>query len=153
MLGRVAPAAGGALAAVLLLGLIAGGRAWLEGLPPFGPGDDEWSAVYLVTGEAYFGRFAATPGAFFRLRDPYTLLVDGVAVTLGGGGGTPGPAPDSTKPGSPTGVPDVRIRRVSAQAYGPAAELHLDKRRVLIVEQIRPDSQLVSAIHQDRAGR
>lgn len=153
MAGRVAPAVGGALAVLLALGLVFGGRAWSEGLPPFGPGDDEWSAVFLVTGEAYFGRFAATPGAFARLREPYTLLVDGVAMTIGGGAATsaPGPAPASV--GGPTTTPDVRIRRVSAQTHGPVAEMHLDKRRILLVEQLRPDSRLVSAIREDRAGR
>jgi len=151
--GRAAPAVGGALTALLVLGVIVGGRAWLEGLPPFGPGDDEWSAVYLVTGEAYFGRFAATPGAFARLREPYTLLVDGVAVTIGGGGATSTPVLDAARAGTPTTVPDVRIRRVGAQSHGPVAEMHLDKRRILLVEQLRPDSRLVSAIREDRAGR
>ena len=153
MAGRAAPAVGGALIALLALGLTFGGRAWYEGLPPFGPGDDEWSAVYLVTGEAYFGRFAGTPGAFARLREPYVLLVDGVAVTLGGGAATSAPRADPASARNPTALPDVRIRRISAQSYGPVAEMRLDKRRILLVEQIRSDSRLMSALREDRAGR
>ncbi len=153
MARRAAPVAGGALSVLLALGLLLGGRAWYEGLPPFGPGDEDWSAVYLVNGEAYFGRFAATPGSFARLREPYTLLVDGVAVTIGGGGAAAGRVPDAARAETPATVPDVRIRRVSAQTHGPVAEMHLDKRRILLVERLRSDSRLVSALREDRAGR
>ncbi len=124
------------LAALLALGLGTTAYAWNEGLPPFGPSDDQWSGVFLTNGQAYFGHFYAAPGDYARLREVYYVL----ATQL--------------QPSDPR-VPvqtQLSLQRLGGEIHGPKRDMRVSKAQILFVEDLRPDSPVVATIQQLRQG-
>ena len=123
------------LAGALLLSVVAVGYlsvAYAEGHPPFGQRDDEWTGVFLTNGQAYFGHFYSGPGEYVRLRDVYYVL----ATQL-----------QSQDPAQQAQT-QLTLQRLGGEIHGPKSEMRIAKGQILFVEELRPDSPLVTSILQ-----
>lgn len=126
-----------ALAAVVALLLAAGvsGYGWYastEGLAPFEPPKDKWTAVFLSNGQTYFGNLYLGPGDFAQLRDVYYLLQTQVQ------------SQDPQRPAQP----QISLQRLGGEIHGPTSDMRISKQQILFYEELRPDSALVAAIVQ-----
>ncbi|HEX4744026.1 MAG TPA: hypothetical protein VFW12_05075 [Candidatus Limnocylindria bacterium] len=124
------------LAVSLVLALVVvgyGSVAYSEGYPPFGPGDDQWTGVFLTNGQAYFGHFYSGPGDYARLRDVHYVL----ATQL-----------QSQNPTQPQTA--LSLQRLGGEIHGPKTEMKIAKAQILFIEELRPDSAVVQSILQLR---
>ena len=121
---------------LLAIVLVIGFRAWQEGWPPFGPGEDQWTGVFLTNGQAYFGHYYAAPGDDAILRDVYYVLQTQLQ------------SQDPTQPAQR----QLSLRRLGGEIHGPQPEMRISKRQILFTEELRPDSPLVGSIKQLKSG-
>jgi len=111
-------------------------RPWVDGTPPFGPTDDQWTAVFLTNGQAYFGHFYSGPGEYARLREVYYVL----ATQL-----------QSQDPKVPSAT-RLSLQKLGSELYGPTREMEISKRQILFTEALRPDSPVVRSIQELKGG-
>ncbi len=119
----------------LLLAVILSGYGWYassEGLAPFEPSKDTWTAVFLSNGQTYFGNLYLGPGDFAQLRDVYYLLQTQVQ------------SQDPQRPAQP----QISLQRLGGEIHGPKNDMRITKQQILFYEELRPDSALVAAIVQ-----
>lgn len=120
------------LLAVVVVGY--GSVAYAEGHPPFGPGDDQWTGVFLTNGQAYFGHFYSAPGEYARLRDVHYVL----ATQL-----------QSQNP-SQQAQTSLSLQKLGGEIHGPKTEMKIAKAQILFIEELRADSPVVQSIIQLR---
>ncbi len=124
-----------AASVVLLLAAAVSGYGWYastEGLAPFEPPKDKWTAVFLTNGQTYFGNLYLGPGDFAQLRDVFYLLQTQV---------------QSQDPQRPA-PPQISLQRLGGEIHGPRSDMRISKQQILFYEELRPDSALVAAIAQ-----
>lgn len=118
--------------AFALLG--AGGYAYVEGLPPFGPTSDRWTGVFLTNNQAYFGHFYSGPGEYAKLTEVYY-----VSTQL-----------QSQDPANPP-QPQLSLQRLGGEVYGPVRDMRIAKSQILFIQELRADSPLVQLIATQKA--
>jgi len=126
------------LVLVLAVAVIGGGygaKAYADGLPPFAPGSDQWTGVFLTNGQAYFGHFYSGPGEYAILRDVYYVLTQQL----------------QSQDLKAAPAPQLSLQRLGGEIHGPQGEMRISKQQILFVEELRPDSPLVQAIFQLKA--
>ena len=124
----------GIASVVLVAALAYGTFAYAGGRPPFGPGDDDWSGVFLTNGQAYFGHFYSAPGEYAILRDVYYVLAQQL---------------QSQDPNQPAQT-RLSLQRLGSEIHGPKPEMKIAKSQILFVEELRADSPLVQSIRDQR---
>ena len=124
----------GAATVVLVAALAYGTFAYADGRPPFGPGEDAWSGVFLTNGQAYFGHFYSAPGEYAILRDVYYVLAQQL---------------QSQDPSQPAQT-RLSLQRLGSEIHGPKPEMRIAKSQILFVEELRSDSPLVQSIRENK---
>jgi len=132
--GRAAALGAVGLLVIALLGLV--GTRYVRGDPPFGQGDDAWSGVFLTNGQAYFGHLSTPPGGYARLREVYYVLATQLQ------------SQDQKVPAQT----QLSLQKLGGEVHGPTSEMRLANDQILFIEELRPDSPLVAAIAQLKAG-
>ena len=94
---------------------------------PNDPSASPYYGVFLTNGLAYFGKVSGREPGEIILSDVYYLQ----------------------QSNDQSGVP-FSLARLDAQAYGPTDIVHVNYGQVMLIEQLRKDSQLVSAIAADQ---
>lgn len=120
------------LLAVAIVGY--GSVAYAEGHPPFGPGDDQWTGVFLTNGQAYFGHFYSGPGEYAKLRDVHYVLATQLQSQ------DPRQQPQTA----------LSLQRLGGEIHGPKTEMKIAKSQILFIEELRADSSVVQSILQLR---
>ena len=123
-----------AVAVVLVVGVK---YAWEEGAPPFGPGPDDWTGVFLSNNQAYFGHFYSGPGDYARLRDVHYVITTQLQSQ------------------DPQATPQTQlvVQRLGGEIHGPKPEMRISKTQILFTEALRPDSPVRQAIRSQNTGR
>ncbi len=115
------------LAAVTTVVLIIG--AWVLINAPWGQQTipkDSYQAVYLTTGQMYFGKLQNTTGSFLTLSHPYTTQrsADGEQATQN----------------------ETTLVKLTQQVYGPDDSIALRSEQVQFWQNLRSDSKVVQTI-------
>jgi hypothetical protein len=115
-------------AAIVVLGAFLG----LALLLPHGQRikSDGYQVVYMVSGQAYFGKLQNTGGDYLVLKTPYTAQ----SVT---------PASEKAPEGKQA---STTLVKVSQQTYGPEDVMSLKSDQVLFWQNLRSDSKVSKAI-------
>jgi hypothetical protein len=99
-----------------------------------GPAGD-YQAVFLVNGQVYFGKLSGEAGDFMTLRDVYYLQV---SQTLQ-------PAPEGEEA---TTVNDISLVKLGGELHGPTDEMRINSEQILLIEDLKSDSNVVQAIEE-----
>jgi hypothetical protein len=119
----------------IAIGLLVGGLAWLV-LSWVRPEDpfagtvetDRWQAVFLSNGRVYFGHLTVASDEFYELRDVFYIQETA-----------------STEEGQP---PTRQVRPLSTEFHQPENRMLIRKEEVVLVENLRPDSDVAEAIER-----
>lgn len=117
---------------VLIVLLLIAGAAWWyyanKGAAPnpTGPiGTGEYQAVFLDSGQVYFGKLKARNGDFYSLTDVFYLQSGAVGL-------------DQTS--------NLSLVKLGNEAHGPEDRMEINKEHILFIEDMKGDSKVVQAI-------
>ena len=97
--------------------------------------ENTYQAVFLTSGQVYFGKFSAR-GRWFVLRDVYYLQAQD---SLQSEGDTASPLSRPQK---------IEMVKLGAELHGPEAEMFIERDKVLFWENMKSDSKVLEAIKQ-----
>jgi len=92
---------------------------------------DVYQAVYLSSGQLYFGKLQNTSGDYLQLKSPYIEQ----AV----------PSSEKNEDGTAK-APQTILLRVKDQVYGPDDSIAIKSSQVVFWQNLRPDSKVSQAI-------
>jgi hypothetical protein len=93
----------------------------------------DYQAVFLTNDQVYFGKLTSADSQYPRLRDVYYLQV---TQTL--------QPPEQTGPA----IPNINLVKLGGELHGPTDEMVINRDHILFYEDMKPDSQVVTAINQ-----
>lgn len=97
----------------------------------------KWQAVFLDDGQVYFGRLSASNARYAVLREVYYLKVTGA---LQQGDGISGALSEKS----------LNLIKLGGEAHGPENEMYISKDKILFIENLRSDSNVLKAISTAR---
>lgn len=97
------------------------------------PGSPTWQAVFLSNGTVYFGQVSSSGGQWLELRDIYYLQR---AQT---------PQPSGT-PEEQANQGKLVLIKLGNELHGPRDTMRINRDHVVFIEDLKPDSQVVTAI-------
>ena len=99
-----------------------------------------YQAVFLANSQVYFGKLSSMRGDFLKLTDIYYLQVSQRLQPLQDGAEAPAGQ-------------DISLVKLGGELHGPTDAMDINKDYVLLVEDLRADSNLVAAIEQYKANQ
>ena len=125
------------LAIVGFLVVVAGVGAWTY----FGGSSDgllgsagTYQAVFLDNNQVYFGKLSSERSQYPVLRDIYYLQANRDGST-------------------PVSVDDVNLVKLGGELHGPVDEMRINRDQILLIEDLKNDSQVVDAINRYKASQ
>ncbi len=92
-----------------------------------------WKAVFLTSGQVYYGKLTQNQGQFYKLQDVYYIRVNQQQ------------GEDKTK------APDLSLVKLGNEIHGPEDAIYLNRDHILYVEDLKEDGQVVKAIADAKA--
>lgn len=117
-----------AIFAVLLVATFALVRWWDFTVPSLG--HTRYQGVFLVNGQAYFGRYTDRLGPYARIDDPYYI--------------------QQTKAAAPDAPAEQKLVRRGTELHQPQGAMLVPKSAILFVEDLRDGSQFAQFMDRDR---
>jgi hypothetical protein len=102
---------------------------------------DGYQAVFLVNNQVYFGKLSNQNAQFPVLKDIYYLQVNQPIQPVQTAKGQPAPAAN----------PEINLVKLGGELHGPTDEMRINRDQILLVEDLRTDSNLVKAIDNYKA--
>lgn len=99
----------------------------------------DYQAVFLVNNQVYFGKIAnSMQSQFVELGDIYYLQVQ-----------------QQIQPATGTSAPsqNVSLVKLGAELHGPTDLMHINRDQIVLIEDLRADSNIVKAIENYKAGQ
>lgn len=90
--------------------------------------DNEWQALYLTSGQVYYGRLTDEKGQFFKLADVYTIQM------------APAGQDKAKSPSRPTLV------KVGNELVGSVDEISVNREHILFIQNLKKEAQVVQGI-------
>jgi len=114
-----------AVISVLFWGFWGGGFSGVD--------QSSYQAVFLTSGQVYFGKLSGTMGSFLTMEETHYLQV-------------------ASTEGQQPGVPPISLNIISLeiQPHAPSGKMYISRDQVLFWENLKPDSQAVSVIKQQK---
>lgn len=103
------------------------------------PETGDYQAVFLVNNQVYFGKLSNENAQFPVLKDIYYLQVNQPIQ------------PAQTTKGAPAQAavnPDINLVKLGGELHGPSDEMRINRDQILLIENLRADSNLVKAIER-----
>ena len=97
-----------------------------------------YQAVFLANSQVYFGKLADHDKQFMKLTDIYYLQVT---------------QPIQPAPKGQTVNPAINLIKLGGEVHGPADEMDINRDQVVLIEDLRADSNLVKAIENYKANQ
>lgn len=97
-----------------------------------------YSAVFLVNGQVYFGKLGKTSTDYTVLTDIYYLQVDQSIQ----------PATKKT-----TDQQQISLVKLGDEIHGPKDEMKINKEQILFIEDLKEDGQVVKTIKAYKEGK
>lgn len=91
-----------------------------------------WKAVFLTSGQVYYGKLTRSQGQFYKLQDVYYIRVGQ-------------PQEDKTK------APDLSLVKLGNEIHGPEDAIYLNRDHILYIEDLKEDGRVVKAIADAKA--
>jgi hypothetical protein len=92
-----------------------------------------WKAVFLTSGQVYYGKLTQNQGQFYKLQDVYYIRVNQQQQE------------DKSK------APDLTLIKLGNEIHGPEDAIYLNRDHILYIEDLKEDGQVVKAIADAKA--
>lgn len=125
---------------VIIILIIALGFLWWRGENLSGFGQD-WQAVFLSNGQVYFGKIAKQNKAEIKLEDIYYLQVTRPLQQ----------AQEGQEQANPQG--ELQLVKLGNELHGPTDAMYVNRDQVLFIEDLKDDSNVVTAIANYKSGQ
>lgn len=96
-----------------------------------------YQSVFLINNQVYFGKTSNETSQFITLRDIYYLQVNQAIQ------------PKDAK--APATNPAINLVKLGGELHGPTDEMRINRDQVLLIEDLRADSNVVKAIENYKA--
>jgi hypothetical protein len=93
---------------------------------------NKWKAVFLTSGQVYYGKLSKAQGQFYKLEDVYYIRLNQNPVNKD--------------------KPDVSLIKLGTEIHGPQDAIYLNRDHILYIEDLKEDGQLVKAIADAKKG-
>ncbi len=97
------------------------------------PRADRYQAVYVETGQVYFGKLKNIDGRYLRIEGAYVARAQDIP-------------PNATEEQKATLNANVSLAKVSEQVYGPEDALEIRADKVIFWQDLKTDSKVTKAI-------
>ena len=121
---------------ILAIIVILGFMWWSGELGVAVGGTDAYQAVFLTNDQVYFGKLSNTDGQYPILRDVHYLQVTQALQPK-----------DQDAPAT-----NINLVKLGGELHGPINEMVLNRDHILFYEDLKEDSQVVTAILQSKGG-
>lgn len=116
---------------LLIVVVIAGVVLWKLGVFPMASADT-YQAVFLTNNQVYFGKMSQANGNYPVLKDIYYLRVTQVL--------------QPRDPNNP--AQQIQLVKLGNELHGPEDEMRINRSQILFIEDLKADSQVVTAINE-----
>ncbi len=99
--------------------------------------NNKYQAVFLNSGQVYFGKLSGENGLYPVLRDVFYLQV--------------AQSPQPLQQGE-TPQPNMSLVKLGSELHGPTDQMKINRNQILFIEDLRPDSRVVQSILQFKKG-
>jgi hypothetical protein len=117
----------------LIVLLIVAGILWKTGVVEGLASKDTYKAIFLTNGQVYFGKVLNERGQFVKVRDIFYLQVRQTIQPIEGVG----------QQGQ-----NLDLIKLGQEVHQPTDEMRVNRDQILFIENLRPDSQIVTSIAQ-----
>ncbi len=97
-----------------------------------------YQAVFLVNNQVYFGKLGSANAQFPVLTDIYYLQVNQPIQPVQKGA---------------TANPEINLVKLGGELHGPTDQMKINRDQILLIEDLRADSNLVKAIENYKANQ
>jgi hypothetical protein len=118
---------------IVIVLLLIGAAVWLVMHQSAAPLGDRYQAVYVQTGQIYFGKLKNTDGRYLRLENAYVAKTQDVPA-------------NATAEQKAAVSSNVSLAKVSSQVYGPDDTLEIRADQVVFWQNLKSDSKVSQAI-------
>ena len=91
-----------------------------------------YQAVFLTNSQVYFGKLSKRDSQFSVLKDIYYLQVNDAG-------------------GSPVAAENIALVKLGSELHGPLDQMMINRDHILLIEDLRDDSNVVDAIKRFKA--
>lgn len=95
---------------------------------------NKYQAVFLTNNQVYFGKLSKSGSKYPVLRDIYYLRVT-----------------QALQPSNP--AQQINLVKLGGELHGPEDEMRINREQILFVEDLKADSQVVTAINDYKKGQ
>ena len=121
---------------VVILALVVAGSLWAARTVFASPvKSDQYQAVFLSSGQVYFGKLDSLGGDYLRLTDVFYIQATANEA-------------DAQNPQDAESTTDLQLIKLGSEVHGPEDEMLINNEQILFVENLKADGKVTSSIRQ-----
>lgn len=106
----------------------------------FGFSENVFHAVFMSNGQAYFGKISRINDQFATIDEVYYLRKYETPLQ---------PIPSNEEAtASDANSPDLQIVKLGGEVHGPQNQMTINRQHILFIEELKPDSRVVTTINK-----
>lgn len=121
---------------IIIIGIAAVGLIYYLKIVGLGT-TNAYQAVFLNSGQVYFGKLSGEVSLYPVLRDVFYLQIAQSPQSLQQGEAPP---------------PNMSLVKLGSELHGPTDQMRINRNQILFIEDLRPDSRVVQLILQFKKG-
>lgn len=121
---------------VVVLAIVVAGALWAGRAVFASPiKSDQYQAIFLSSGQVYFGKLDSIGGDYSRLTDVFYIQATANEV-------------DAQNPEDADAATDLQLIKLGSEVHGPEDEMLINREQILFVENLKADGKVTSSIRQ-----
>lgn len=118
---------------IIIVAVVGGVAYWLTSRKSANSQPSDWQAIFLDSGDVYFGKISNKDEQFITLKNVYYLKVN------------------QQKEGESSQQPPLSLVKLGNELHGPVDAMEINRDHVLFIEQMRNNAKVVEAISRYEA--
>ncbi len=119
---------------IVVAAVVVGGLYWMRTASGTGIDNSKYQAVFLTSGQVYFGKLNTSDASYSKLTDVFYIQAKANNATQ-----NPQDGEAST---------DLQLIKLGAEVHGPEDEMIISKDQVLFYENLKTDGKVATSIKQ-----
>ncbi len=128
---------------IAVLGFLFRDKLFTKSQSPATSKNSTYQAIFLTNGQVYFGKLSNANGDYVTMKDIYYLQVVQQPPLQGSN--------QQDQAAAAAAQQQISLVKLGNELHGPMDEMHISRSQVLFYEDLKSDSQVVTAIDQYKA--